>query len=131
MNMGHVFGYNTRGVLCLLSAAICVVLGRAEDAATPPKPAHFSGVYNPTCKQGLEVFGGAWLMHASRFRLPETLEAIDRINFIEAHTFFVAMGNGKSVPTSETCEDMTKHMIMTRDYFGKLSCYYCCVYYDL
>jgi hypothetical protein len=32
----------------------------------------------------------------------------------------VAMGDGSKVPSEDNCEEMTKHMLMTRDYFGKL-----------
>lgn len=89
--------------------------GRAEDVPSQPR---FSGVYNPTCTNGLEVFSGAWLMHSTRFTKDQTHAAMRRISFVEAHTLLVAMGDGKRPPTDETCEDMTKHMVLTRDYFG-------------
>lgn len=100
----------------IIAFSSIIAVHATDDISKVP----FSGVYNPTCKYGLEAFAGAWLMHAKRFTKPKILQAINRISFIEAHTFFVALGDGRSIPTDSTCADMSSHVLMTRDYFGQI-----------
>jgi hypothetical protein len=84
--------WSARGFLSAalsLCALLCLadpdhVHAEARGAGQGPgREIAFSGVYNPQCAHGLEVFSGAWLMSATRFVRPETLAAIKRIHFIE------------------------------------------------
>lgn len=74
-----------------------------------------NGVYNPSCKYGLEVFAGAWMMPSSRFTTATTRRLIDSIAIIEDHVFQTVMG-GRYLDYP-SCVDATRQVLMSRDYF--------------